>query len=223
VLDAPLKRFGAGTKRIDAPYPFGFAPTFHRYRLEAMRKNLRGWKEPRTIFWGSMCDMFGDWVPDSWIEAVFEVCESAPQHRYLFLTKNWLKACNFHFEDNWWVGRTITHKEKPGNDDKNLYLCCGIPKKTEPPWIDHPNIFLSCEPLHGPISDIPYYAHSYGYKWVILGAETGNRKGKIVPQREWIEQIVHDCDIREVPVFMKDSLVGIVGEENMRRELPWEM
>ena len=25
-----------------------------------------------------------------------------------------------------------------------------------------------------------------------------------------------------VPVFMKDSLVPIMGEENMRREFPWE-
>ena len=29
------------------------------------------------------------------------------------------------------------------------------------------------------------------------------------------------CDLRGVPVFMKDSLLPVVGEENMRREFPW--
>ena len=57
--------------------------------------------------------------------------------------------------------------------------------------------------------------------WVIVGAETGNRSGKIIPEKEWIDRIVKDCDLRGVPVFMKDSLIPVVGEENMRREFPW--
>ena len=40
--------------------------------------------KPQTIFVCSMSDLFGAWVPDEWIEAVFEACEKAPQHRYLF-------------------------------------------------------------------------------------------------------------------------------------------
>jgi hypothetical protein len=44
-------------------YPFGFAPTFHHYRLDEPSKL----KKPSTIFVGSMADMFGEWVPDSWI------------------------------------------------------------------------------------------------------------------------------------------------------------
>jgi protein gp37 len=35
-----------------------------------------------------MADLFGEWVPDEWIKEVFRACEEAPQHRYLFLTKN---------------------------------------------------------------------------------------------------------------------------------------
>ena len=66
------------------PYPFGFSPTFHKYRLDVPKK----WSEPRTIFVCSMADLFGEWVPDEWIEEVFTACEKAPQHTYLFLTKN---------------------------------------------------------------------------------------------------------------------------------------
>lgn len=76
----------------------------------------------------------------------------------------------------------------------------------------HPNIFLSIEPIQSAISDLPYYAHEYGYKWVIVGAETGNRKDKVIPKREWIEKIVEDCRFRNVPVFMKSSLADIWGE-----------
>lgn len=82
VLDSP----GLTTAGKPTPYPFGFLPTFHRYKLGELLK----WKKPRTItiFVCSMADLFGDWVPDEWIQQVFKACDVALQHRYLFLTKN---------------------------------------------------------------------------------------------------------------------------------------
>ena len=59
--------------------------------------------------------------------------------------------------------------------------------------------------------------------WVILGAETGNRKGKIIPKEQWILSIVEQCRQANIPVFMKDSLVSIMGEANMLREFPEEL
>ena len=191
----------------NAPYPFGFAPTFPRSRLDEPQKV----KKPSIIGVVFMGDLFGAWVPDEWIREVFDACERAPQHTYIFLTKNWLRACEYRYKENWWVGRTITHDEPCENENKNLYLCYGIPKSVEPVWEDHPNRFISIEPIHGPIPDLPYYAHKYGYKWVIVGAETGNCKGKVVPKREWIEKIVEDCKFRKVPLFMKNSLKDIWG------------
>jgi hypothetical protein len=43
------------------------------------------------------------------------------------------------------------------------------------------------------------------------------------PSREWIDDICAQADKWKIPVFMKDSLIPIVGAENMRRELPWEL
>ena len=60
VLDNPATVIETGKK---SPYPFGFEPTFHRYKLDEYR-NRKG----RNIFVCSMADLFGDWVPDSWIE-----------------------------------------------------------------------------------------------------------------------------------------------------------
>lgn len=59
--------------------------------------------------------------------------------------------------------------------------------------------------------------------WIIIGAETGHRKEKVIPKFEWIKRIVVEADYNGIPVFMKDSLVPIIGEKNMRRDYPKEL
>lgn len=110
VLEVPAAKRGKV-----APYPFNFDPTFHRYHLDEPQK----WKNPRTIFVCSMTDLFGDWVPDEWIEAVFEACGKAPQHRYLFLTKNpkrYIELADngkLPQNKNMWYGISITNYKLP--------------------------------------------------------------------------------------------------------------
>ena len=176
-------------------YPFGFTPTFHRYRLDEYKN-----KSARTIFVCSMADLFGDWVPDSWIEDVFAACKQSPQHRYLFLTKNPKryveldKKDKLPTDDNMWYGSTAT------DDDM--------------PWFysEKHHTFVSVEPIQKAIHPENTYTD-----WIIVGAETGNRKGKAVPKKEWINVFRS----LTTPVFMKDSLIPIVGEENMIRQFPW--
>lgn len=48
--------------------------------------------------------------------------------------------------------------------------------------------------------------------WVIIGAETGRRKDKVIPKREWIDDIVNECRKADIRVFMKSSLSEIWGE-----------
>ena len=149
-----------------------------------------------------MADLFGDLIPDEWIEAIFEACRKAPQHRYLFLTKNPKRYKELADKeqlprsDNMWYGSTVTAME-------NYF----ISKKSF-------NTFLSIEPMFAPISPLTIN----GVKWLIIGAETGNRKNKVVPEKTWIGNI---CTSANVPIFMKDSLIPIVGEKNMRREYPF--
>lgn len=220
-LEKPAQRLKKNGEDAAAPFPLYFKPTFHRYRLDDPQE----WKKPRTIFVCSMADLFGEWVPDEWISSVFEACRKAPWHTYLFLTKNWMRACQYHYEPNWWIGRTYTHTEdamaQGAREDMNLYLCYGIPKSNEP-YIEHENKFLSIEPIEGPVTDLGYYANDHGYKWVIVGAETGNRKEKVKPERAWVEQIIDDCRIREIPVFMKRNLVkeGVFTEAELIQEFP---
>lgn len=182
--------------RTENPYPEKFTPTFHRYRLDDYAE-----KKGRNIFVCSMADLFGSWVPDSWIEKVFRACEKAPQHNYLFLTKNVERYCKYGVPmmDNMWYGTSITREAEMCLFNQLPAFC---------------NTFVSIEPI---LEDLKPSEHNVMFrqvKWVIIGAETGRRKNKIVPERKWIEDIVNECRkaYYPVPVFMKSSLAEIWGE-----------
>lgn len=191
------------SQRRDHAFPAGFMPTFHKYRLdEPVKKN-----KPQVIFVGSMCDLFGDWVPDGWILRVFESCKEAPHHRYLFLTKNPERYLNLYYkgklpeQPNFWYGTTITNQtdyERVWRRLANLPQTC--------------NTYFSIEPMHGEIN------MGFMPPWIIIGAETGNRKDKCIPKREWVESIVLACT--EEAVFMKESLRPVWGD-NLIQKYPW--
>ena len=188
----------------EKPFPYYFAPTLHWHRMEEPQHKMK----PQTIFVCSMADLFGEWVPDEWIADVIKACEAAPQHRYLFLTKNPMRYLGLSAKEmlpennNFWFGSTVTGEYEPSM------------------WSDNHNTLTSIEPLLSRFSDTD--SSAFKTDWVIIGAETGNRKNKVVPERSWIDDIVEYCAYIGTPVFMKDSLIPIVGEENMLREYPWE-
>lgn len=224
-LDEPIYDYDNGR---NAPYPYDFDPTFHRYKLDEPQR----WTKPRTIFVCSMADLFGDWVPDAWIQEVFQACENAPWHRYLFLTKNPKRLCKMansyviqkwnaehqkphkqtaEYEgvlplpvhDNWWFGSSL--------DNANARRFQGGFT-----W----NTFTSIEPL---TEYMDMGLGSFGSdKWTIIGAETGNRKGKVIPQREWVENILEAASITGVKVFMKESLRELMGDD-FWQEFPWKV
>lgn len=209
------------------PYPFLFEPTFHAYRLDEPQRKTK----PQTIFVCSMADLFGDWVPCEWIEEVFDACKKAPQHRYLFLTKNPGRYCDLQRagllpeDNNFWFGATFDHSNWTGKRISGRPVTFSINGKNVHdagdfyfPEYPKKNRFVSFEPL---LYDIGENIGSTGAHWHIIGAETGNRKGKSAVKKEWVEHIVEYSDHHGIPVFMKDSLLPIMGEENMRREWPW--
>lgn len=204
-LDTPIITACKDGKDRACAYPYGFEPTLHRYRLGEYEK-----KKGRTIFVCSMADLFGSWVPDSWIEEVFAACEKAPQHRYLFLTKNpqryidLARAGKLPAKDNMWYGTTAT------TPDEHFF------------WGGAWHTFVSIEPiLRDYTGEIGEMCDTFA-QLVIVGAETGKRKGKVTPEKSWIDAITKTCIEKNICLFMKDSLIPIVGEENMFRELPWD-
>ena len=186
------------------PFPFGFEPTFYRYRMQELDQAKTG----RNIFVGSMADLFGNWVPDAWIYEIFEVCRMHGQHNYLFLTKNpeRYERLKLPDTDNMFYGTSVT---KEAEIERIHRLPAG--KKT----------FISIEPILENINAKRYIDSFTPVDWIIIGAQTGNKPVK--PYKEWIKDITAVADLLAIPVFMKDSLIPTVGEENMIREYPPEL
>ncbi len=202
------ERLSATTKNGEtrgAAYPFGFTPTFHQYRLSDPWTKGFG----KNIFVCSMADLFGDWVPDLWIEKVFESCKKASNHRYLFLTKNpkrYLELAErgkLPTEDYFWYGSTA---ERPTDA---VF------------WSTEHKTFVSFEPLLEPFEKVSEDNPILKVDWAIIGAETGNRKDKVVPEKSWVDAIVDGFKLQNKAVFMKDSLIPVWGE-NILTEFPWE-
>lgn len=204
------------------PYPFGFEPTLHRYRLEEPQQ----WKKPRNIFVCSMADLFGEWVPDSWMRDVIDACYAAPWHRYLFLTKNperYDDAIEYLETDvkdstvaeppEMWFGATVTNDEQL----ERAYASGATWVSIEPMLTDLCVQEAFCAFYYTPGGE----AETKRWQWVVIGAETGNRKDKVVPKREWVEKIVAECDKWGTPVFMKASLRDMMGDD-FRQEYPWK-
>jgi len=179
-------------------YPWDFEPTLHPERL----KEPQCTKKPQNVFVGSMADLFGRWVPDEWIKEVFKACDLASRHRYLFLTKNPARYVELMYQlpKRFWYGTSIT---KPNQDFWHSY---------------ERNCFLSIEPIQSSFEGLNFASK---VDWVIIGAETGNQKGKIIPERKWIEDIVSECRRAETSVFLKNSLAEIWGAP-LIQEYPWE-
>lgn len=226
-IEKPLKYLNDKGKIGKSAYPFFFKPTFYRYKLDEPQK----WKKGRSIFVCSMADLFGSWVPDSWIEEVFAACKKAQQHNYLFLTKNpngIPKSSNIYngvfgiHSDNYWFGTSITCQKDLEDSLWPLLQVRGHSFLSIEPILD--KLDLDCvwvsEKRQEVMLSIPkktaYYfgggQSCHMPEWVIIGAETGRRTGKVTPKREWIEDIVNGCRKAEIPIFMKSSLADIWGE-----------
>lgn len=199
VLDGPYM----GETRGILNYPFGFIPTYHRYRLDYPMQRRNGC----NILVGEMGDMFGDWIPDAVLKEIFDSCQQRDIHNYLFLTRfprRYRELCLkgiLPTGTNYWYGSTVTH-----NND----IFPAIPRPV--------HTFACFEPILEeiklPINGIRLV------DWIIIGAENGNGRGKVVPKKSWIEAIVEYADRVGIPVFMKDSIADVIGQNNMRRDFP---
>ncbi len=184
--------------RFGYPKVNPFKPTFHHDRLNAPSKV----KKPSRIFVCSMGELFGNWVPDSWFISIRKVVWDNPQHTFIFLTKCPDGMDGWVFPKNAWCGISANYFGA-------LISRCGKLKGV------HAKVrFASIEPLHGWIPILPEWL-----EWVIIGAETGHRKGRIEPESEWIEHLTQEADNHNIPIFHKDNLAPYY-EGELRREFP---
>jgi protein gp37 len=175
------KRLNAmGSRR----YAAGFAPTLHEDLLDVPKR----WTKPRVIFVNSMSDLFQDDVPLDFIRRVFDVMQSCRRHTFQVLTKRASRlrdvAAMLPWPENVWMGVSV-------EDDRvvsRVHDLQAVPAAIR---------FLSCEPLIGPLSNLPLG----GIHWVIVGGESG--PGARPMQRKWVGSILRQCRATGVPFFFK--------------------
>jgi protein gp37 len=180
-------------------------------------RELPKFRKPTTVFIGFMCDLWGDWVPEEWIQDVLDKVWVRTTDIFITLTKNPYPYRYRTFPANLWYGATIDTEEQSVNI---LDAMCTNKSKQR---------FVSFEPL---LQDIPLrgrfeqelFAH---LSCVIVGPL--NHRGPAVTRREWVEHIIEAAEAARVPVFMKNACLKprafvdgkCFTEPEMRRELPW--
>lgn len=178
---------------VKHPYHEGFDP---RLVPEALDAPLR-WKAPRTIFVNSMSDLFGEFVPNEFIAAVFGVMAATPRHTFQLLTKRaerlpdwfeWLASAGASMSwplPNVWLGVSV--------EDRKY----GLPRIEHLRRTPAAVRFLSIEPLLEDIGTLDLT----GIHWVIVGGESGNGARPMNPY--WARSIRDQCVAAKVPFFFK--------------------
>ena len=200
-------------RRQKCPKCKAFEPHMHWHRGGKMSFPQ---KKATTIFVGSMCDLWGDWIDALWIKIVLdEICEY-PQHRFLTLTKNPKRYLEFDLPENLWCGVTITKTE-------DVYARLGDISRLR----SHQR-FISFEPLLDDAGTSPHFDESPFYDdfdWLIVGPLNGDAKRGPVTKAEWVFHIMDVAAKTGVPVFLKDAFVKhrIFNEEFVKahQQVPW--
>jgi len=158
-------------------------------------------KKPQRIFVGSMSEIY--YWKKEWMEKVIDRVKQCPQHTFQFLTKFPQVYYLYDFPKNCWLGITaVSMLDTIGE------------AKTKLGYIN----FISIEPLMGWI----YVNYLKNYNWVIIGAETGNRKGKVIPEKEWVLDIIKYCVFNKIPYYLKDNLSEYYGVYRGYKQFPKE-
>ena len=199
-------------------YPFKLDPFYPRLWTDRYNDDVRvepaAIHRPRGVFVCSMGDLFGQGVPTDWTVWILEFIRVHPFWRFYLLTKQPQNLAKWSpFPDNCWVGVSAT-----GPFEMYKALDC-LGK------VDARVKYLSFEPLLQEIK-IPDAACLSIVNWVIIGAQT---KPTVIPEYEWVVEIVEAADKAGVPVFLKDSLntceisdypLLLTANGNMRQEMP---
>lgn len=217
-----------------------------RFRPEVLDDIQR---KPCRVFVGSTIELF---LFPQWLPEIFGRCQQHPGHTFIFLTKQPQELPRWSpFPDNVDIGVSATTEEQYFKALKYLGAIRAAGKfiSFEPllepvmqpgkPYfiVGHPDLRESeCMMLKG-----------FGIGGIIVGAMTG-RKGRLIklqeerypklrlerldamgrkwtllPQLEWVRDIVVAADAAEVPVFLKDNIYKLVMESPAGdHELYWQ-
>ena len=184
-----------------------FAPVFYPSRMHAPRRmqvpaaaaaNIG----EKNVFVCSMADLFGKWVPQAWIDAVFAEVERASAWNFLFLTKFPQRLAELRWPANAWVGTTVDTQARVANAERSF---AGVQAGVK--W-------LSCEPLLERLT----FSSLEMFDWVVIGgASASTQTAEFQPPWEWVEHLLRQARAAGCKVYMKPNL------KTRPREYPQEV
>ena len=179
-------------------YPQKFVPAIVPARLHAPR-NVRIPERAatevgfRNIFTCSMADLFGKWVPQAWIDAVFAETLACPQWNFLFLTKFPQRLAEQCWPDNAWVGTTVDRQARVSTAERSF---AGVQAGIK--W-------LSCEPLLERLT----FTSLDMFDWVVIGGSSqSSQTAEFQPPWEWVEHLISQARTAGCRVYLKPNLTS---------------
>jgi protein gp37 len=173
-----------------------FEPTFKPERLLAPKFTPfpPGASEDiglKTVFVCSMADLFGEWVPQDWIDAVLKAVIEAPRWNFLFLTKNPKRLIGINWPKNAWVGTTVDVQRRTKAAEEAFRQ------------IEAPVRFISCEPLQEKL----VFDSMEMFDWIIIGGRSRcSGLPEFQPKWEWVESILTQAREYGLKVYFKPNL-----------------
>lgn len=152
--------------------------------------------KPTTYFVCSMGDLFHPSVETWVISAIFEIIAATRRHTYIILTKRL-----------WKMGVTLERMKRQNMPTSNVHF--GFTAENQQTYDDRITsaplckrfIFLSLEPLLGPVNLKRYPGYADHLNGVIVGGETGPNARPMHP--DWVRGIRDQCRELEIPFFFK--------------------
>lgn len=174
-------------------------PVVDLHKLERIKK-------PGIYFLTGMSDPY-IWEKE-WLDKSFDLLKQNPRTVGIYLTKAPNKMNLDNVPDNAWMGVTVTCK----ND---LWRIKSLKEN-----IKCKNYHITFEPLFEDLGDIDLS----GIRWIVIGTETGNCKGKIDTKKQWVNNLVKAARRNGCKIFYKEELARkIMIGENIIQELTCEM
>ncbi len=172
-------------------------PVFFPEKLKIMDR-----AKPQVYFLTGMND-FSVWQ-EEWKAEVLKKIEQNPQHQFIILTK---RPDIIFLEtdlDNAWFGVTVTRKTELWRIDA---LRSNIKAK---------HYHITFEPLFDDLGEVDFS----GIEWIVVGTMTGAKRNRFPTEPSWANSLTEQAHALQIPVFWKEDLAPIMGEDRMIQEMP---
>jgi protein gp37 len=147
-------------------------------------------RRPAKIFVCDMTDLFGQFVPDEWIDHVISTMTFEVHLTFQVLTKRPERMREYFTRGlavpHLWIGTSVGQRRHLSRLDELRNTFAAVR-------------FVSFEPLLEDLGEVDLT----GIDWVIVGAESGNRARAM--QLDWVRRLRNHCIERGIAFFFKQD------------------